>query len=175
VPARENAIVNRLNKTKVEKEVDHEAERQARLKAEGRVKKAAAIEQVSMCETDKNHSITGLIILMAASRRSVKQPRSGRYGKNRRRVNDSRVSSQKKLLKSGQHKRTRMGTISCEVYDYTCHLQQSIRAGIDTKGIDRYVTMHNACVNLSPRSEMMRRCISNAQWMFVNGARGGKG
>ncbi|KAG7571326.1 hypothetical protein FFLO_00678 [Filobasidium floriforme] len=45
VPARENAIVNRLNKTKVEKEVDHEAERQARLKAEGRVKKAAAIEQ----------------------------------------------------------------------------------------------------------------------------------
>ena len=46
VPARENAIVNRLTKTKVEKEVDHEAERQVRLKAEGRVKKAAAIEQV---------------------------------------------------------------------------------------------------------------------------------
>jgi len=46
VPARENMIVNRLTKTKVEKEVDHEAERQIQLKAEGRVKKAAAIEQV---------------------------------------------------------------------------------------------------------------------------------
>lgn len=52
VPARENAIVNRLNKTKLEKEVDHEAERQARLKAEGRVKKAAAIEQVGRVPFD---------------------------------------------------------------------------------------------------------------------------
>ncbi|KZT59373.1 cytoplasmic protein [Calocera cornea HHB12733] len=45
VPARENAIVNRLNKTKVEREVDHEAERQARLKAEGQVRKNAALEK----------------------------------------------------------------------------------------------------------------------------------
>ena len=161
MPARENAIVNRLNKTKVEKEVDHEAERQARLKAEGRVKKAAAIEQVSMCETDKDHSLTGLINMTAASRRSVKQPRSGRYGKNRRRVNDSRVSSQKKRLKSGQRKRTRMETISCEVYDYICR-SQSIPTGHDMKGIDRYVTKHNACVNLPPCSELMTRCI--IQW-----------
>ena len=47
VPTRDNAIVNRLNKTKVEKEVDHEADRQARLKEEGRRKKAEAIERAS--------------------------------------------------------------------------------------------------------------------------------
>jgi len=46
VPARENAIVNRLTKTKVEREVDHEAERQARLKAEGQTRKAAAQEKM---------------------------------------------------------------------------------------------------------------------------------
>ncbi|KAI9637834.1 uncharacterized protein MKK02DRAFT_35925 [Dioszegia hungarica] len=45
VSTRDNAIVNRLNKTKVEKEVHHEAERQDRLKAEGRKKKAAAEER----------------------------------------------------------------------------------------------------------------------------------
>jgi len=45
VPARENAIVNRLNKTKDEREVDHESERQARLKAEGQIRKAAAAEK----------------------------------------------------------------------------------------------------------------------------------
>jgi len=45
VATRDNAVVNRLNKTKVEKEVDHEAERQARLKEEGRRKKAEAAER----------------------------------------------------------------------------------------------------------------------------------
>lgn len=48
VPARDNAIVNRLNKTKVEKEVDHEQERVDRLRAEGRVKKQLANERVSV-------------------------------------------------------------------------------------------------------------------------------
>lgn len=38
--------MNRLNKTKVEKEVDHEAERQERLRVEGRKKKAEAIDRV---------------------------------------------------------------------------------------------------------------------------------
>lgn len=47
MPTRDNAIVNRLNKTKIEKEVDHEAERQERLRAEGRKKKAEAISRVS--------------------------------------------------------------------------------------------------------------------------------
>lgn len=46
VQTRENAIVNRLNKTKIEKEVDHESERQERLRIEGRKKKAEAVERV---------------------------------------------------------------------------------------------------------------------------------
>lgn len=46
VQSRENAIVNRLNKTKVEKEVDHESERQERLRIEGRKKKSEAQERV---------------------------------------------------------------------------------------------------------------------------------
>ncbi|WWC89929.1 uncharacterized protein L201_004858 [Kwoniella dendrophila CBS 6074] len=45
VPSRDNAIVNRLNKTKIVKGVDHEAERQERLREEGRKKKAGAIER----------------------------------------------------------------------------------------------------------------------------------
>ncbi|KAK4683868.1 hypothetical protein P7C73_g6346, partial [Tremellales sp. Uapishka_1] len=44
VPARDNAIVNRLNKTKVEKVVDHESERQDRLREEGKRKKIIATE-----------------------------------------------------------------------------------------------------------------------------------
>lgn len=48
VSTRDNAIVNRLNKTKIEKEIDHEAERQERLRFEGRKKKAEAIERVSL-------------------------------------------------------------------------------------------------------------------------------
>lgn len=39
-------IVNRLNKTKIEKEVDHESERQERLRIEGRKKKAEAVDRV---------------------------------------------------------------------------------------------------------------------------------
>ncbi|KAH9972007.1 cytoplasmic protein [Lactifluus volemus] len=42
IPKRENAIVNRLNKTKVERTVDHEAERIDRVKRENAVKRAAA-------------------------------------------------------------------------------------------------------------------------------------
>jgi hypothetical protein len=38
--------VNRLNKTKAEKEVDHESERQERLRIEGRKKKLDAVERV---------------------------------------------------------------------------------------------------------------------------------
>lgn len=47
ISTRDNVIVNRLNKTKVEREVDHEAERQERLRVEGRKKKTEAIERVS--------------------------------------------------------------------------------------------------------------------------------
>ncbi|EIW52446.1 cytoplasmic protein [Trametes versicolor FP-101664 SS1] len=42
VPKRENVIVNRLNKTKVEREVDHENEKVERIKKENAVKRAAA-------------------------------------------------------------------------------------------------------------------------------------
>jgi hypothetical protein len=40
--------VNRLNKTKIEKEVDHESERQERLRAEGRKKKVEVLERVGL-------------------------------------------------------------------------------------------------------------------------------
>ncbi|KAG8778422.1 hypothetical protein FRC12_024984 [Ceratobasidium sp. 428] len=45
VPERVNAIVNRLNKTKVIRDVDHEQEKVDRIKAESAKRKAAAIEQ----------------------------------------------------------------------------------------------------------------------------------
>ncbi|KAJ7648542.1 hypothetical protein B0H17DRAFT_1215547 [Mycena rosella] len=46
VPQRENAIVNRLNKTKSERVVDHEQERVDRLKREAAARRAAAAEKV---------------------------------------------------------------------------------------------------------------------------------
>lgn len=46
VAKRENVIVNRLNKTKVEREVNHEQERVDRIKRENIVKRAAAAEKV---------------------------------------------------------------------------------------------------------------------------------
>jgi len=45
VASRENAIVNRLNKTKVEREVDHEHERIDRIKRENAVKRAAVAQK----------------------------------------------------------------------------------------------------------------------------------
>ncbi|WWC61022.1 uncharacterized protein I303_103600 [Kwoniella dejecticola CBS 10117] len=53
VPTRDNAIVNRLNKTKVEREVDHESERQERLREEGRKKKGEAIERAKQEQEQK--------------------------------------------------------------------------------------------------------------------------
>ncbi|KAH7304812.1 hypothetical protein B0J17DRAFT_735977 [Rhizoctonia solani] len=46
IPERVNAIVNRLNKTKVVREVDHEQERVDRIKVESAKRKAAALEKV---------------------------------------------------------------------------------------------------------------------------------
>jgi len=48
VPKRENPIVNRLNKTKVVREVDHEAERIERMKKEGVERRAAAAAKVRL-------------------------------------------------------------------------------------------------------------------------------
>lgn len=47
VKERENAIVNRLNKTKKTVQVDHEAVRQDRERQKGREKKAKATEEVN--------------------------------------------------------------------------------------------------------------------------------
>jgi hypothetical protein len=51
VPVRQNAIINRLNKTKEEKEVDHEQERVDRLKSEGNSKRAAAAAKVWLADS----------------------------------------------------------------------------------------------------------------------------
>jgi hypothetical protein len=48
VENRENPIVNRLNKTKVEREVDHEQERVDRIKRETAKRRAAAAQQVRL-------------------------------------------------------------------------------------------------------------------------------
>ncbi|KAF9014483.1 cytoplasmic protein [Hymenopellis radicata] len=45
IAKRENPIVNRLNKTKVEKQVDHEQEKVDRIKKESAVRRAAAAEK----------------------------------------------------------------------------------------------------------------------------------
>lgn len=45
IQKRENPIINRLNKTKVEREVDHEEERQERIKKENAIKRTAAAAQ----------------------------------------------------------------------------------------------------------------------------------
>jgi len=45
IAKRENVIVNRLNKTKVEKVVDHEQERVDRIKVESAIRRAAAAEK----------------------------------------------------------------------------------------------------------------------------------
>ena len=45
---RENPIVNRLNKTKQEREVDHEQERVDRIKKETAIKRAAAAQKVRL-------------------------------------------------------------------------------------------------------------------------------
>jgi hypothetical protein len=52
VPARDNAIVNRLNKTKKEVQVDHEAEQVARVKAESLAKKAH-VEALRLAEKER--------------------------------------------------------------------------------------------------------------------------
>lgn len=48
VPKRENAIVNRLVKTKASKVVDHEAERAQRITKEAQARRAAALAKVSV-------------------------------------------------------------------------------------------------------------------------------
>lgn len=48
VAKRENPIVNRLNKTKVERQVDHEQERIERIKEENAARRVAAQQKVRL-------------------------------------------------------------------------------------------------------------------------------
>lgn len=57
VKERENAVVNRLNKTRVERKVDYEAERQERERALGRKKKEFANAQVRGPLTQKKEML----------------------------------------------------------------------------------------------------------------------
>ena len=57
VDERDNRIVNRLNKTKIERNVDHEEERIDRIKQENAVKRAAAAEKVFNSENSFGHSL----------------------------------------------------------------------------------------------------------------------
>lgn len=54
VKDRENAVVNRLNKTKRVEDVDHEAVRQERLRKAGRIKKDAAVKSVRVESAMRN-------------------------------------------------------------------------------------------------------------------------
>ncbi|KAI3618457.1 hypothetical protein CBS9595_002820 [Malassezia furfur] len=55
VKERQNAIVNRLNKTREERQVDYEAERQERERALGRKKKEFANAQAEAAARDYSH------------------------------------------------------------------------------------------------------------------------
>lgn len=57
VPTRENVIVNRLNKTKVIREVDHEKEKVDRIKAESAIKRAVATQKVRTPSLAYSHTI----------------------------------------------------------------------------------------------------------------------
>jgi hypothetical protein len=56
VDKRENAIVNRLNKTKVERIVDHEQEKVERLKQENAASRAAAAAKVCSKQLKRQRS-----------------------------------------------------------------------------------------------------------------------
>jgi hypothetical protein len=74
IATRENPIVNRLNKTKVERQVDHEQERVDRIKKEGAIKRAAAAQKVLSF-----HLLSRLIqYIYIHSRNSKRQKSQGR-------------------------------------------------------------------------------------------------
>jgi hypothetical protein len=98
VQSRDNAIVNRLNKTKTENEVDHESERQERLRIEGRKKKLDAVERVRrlICpisssllssSTDTSGQLTGAgLKLICRKRRKKSNARNGKRRRKQRRM-----------------------------------------------------------------------------------------
>jgi hypothetical protein len=64
VEKRENAIVNRLNKTKVERAVDHEQEKIDRLKQEHAAKRAAAAAKVCIEQLTTSFPFTSIPIYL---------------------------------------------------------------------------------------------------------------
>ncbi|KAJ1031144.1 hypothetical protein NDA18_002363 [Ustilago nuda] len=79
IKEKDNAIVNKLNKTKKEVQVDHEAERQERLREEGRLKKAKAVE-------DKKAQ-------QAEQKRRKEEAEARDYSKRREEENDDGLDS----------------------------------------------------------------------------------
>ncbi|KAF8311871.1 cytoplasmic protein [Clavulina sp. PMI_390] len=81
IPTRQNVIVNRLNKTKEVREVDHEAEKLARTKKEGAAKKAQAQakkkeeeeERKRRAEEKAAKSYDNLVVDEEAPRQSVQE------------------------------------------------------------------------------------------------------
>lgn len=57
VPTRLNPIINRLNKTKVVRDVDHEAERAERIKRDAAARKALAQAKVSIYLFSNSHDV----------------------------------------------------------------------------------------------------------------------
>ena len=61
IAKRENHIVNRLNKTKVVREVDHEQERVDRLKEENAEKRVAAAKKVIVTRSFTQRSLRSFL------------------------------------------------------------------------------------------------------------------
>lgn len=105
VQTRENAVVNRLNKTKIEREVDHEGERQARLKDEGRRKKAEAVERVGPGRLCPWSPLTG--------HSNARSPNRRRLGKSRKSSGHTTACSRRKPMRNIRPPRTMTMTL-CE-------------------------------------------------------------
>src|SRR6267142_4048490 len=78
VPKRENAIVNRLNKTKVERVVDHEAEKIERVKSENAVKRAAAAVKVRSSPPRQKDALVNVTLRSCRKRQISSSPRPAR-------------------------------------------------------------------------------------------------
>jgi len=76
VETRQNPVVNRLNKTKVEKQVDHEQERIDRIKAENAIKRAAAAAKVRRLRVCQSVQIIWLCDIETSGYSTGTRPRS---------------------------------------------------------------------------------------------------
>ena len=81
VEKRENPIVNRLNKTKEERLVDHEQERLDRIKKENAVKRAAAAEKVPCVTPRTIHYLLIQVYQLTRKSKTRNWPRPGKLRK----------------------------------------------------------------------------------------------